>query len=145
MVVIRLCGSASRALPPFSDFPQDLCEIVYGGAYMLSGGLEYSGEIIAPISEKEIRGCVQEILKLDPPVRNLVISGAFSPRDDPLEGQEVQAGRIVRDACPDISFTLSHGVRTIEPVLSSLVPSPQSRLRLLGPDCGLGMRLGALI
>ena len=79
---------------------------------MVSGGLEYSGVPIAAISETEIRGCVQEILKLDPPVRNLVISGVFSPRDDPLEGQEVQAARIVRAACPDISCTLSHGVRT---------------------------------
>ena len=112
MVVIRLCGSASRALPPFADFPADLHEIVYGGAYMVSGGLEYTGEPIAPISEEELKGCVQEILKLNPPVRNLVISGVFSPRDDPLEGQEVQAARIVKGACPDISCTLSHGVRT---------------------------------
>ena len=111
VAAIRLCGSASRALPPFIDFPDDLHSIICGGVHMVSGGLEYNGDPISDISEEELRKCVQEILQQDPPVRNVVISGIFSPRDRPNEGQEARAAGIVQKECPEISCTLSHGVR----------------------------------
>ena len=110
VAVILLCGSASRALPPYSDFPQDLLGIIYGGAYMVSGGLQYNGESISPVDEGELRATVREILRQDPPVRNVVISGIFAPRDDNLEGQEARAAKIVQKECADISCTLSHKV-----------------------------------
>ena len=110
VAVIRLCGSASRALPPYSDFPQDLQHIIYGGEYMVSGGLQYDGQSISPINEEEIRDAARDILKQDPPVRNVVISGIFAPRDDYLEGQEARAAKIVQGECADISCTLSHKV-----------------------------------
>ena len=54
VAVIRLCGPASRALPPFSDFPSDLRELVRGEVKMVSGGLEYDGREIAPLDPKEL-------------------------------------------------------------------------------------------
>ncbi len=30
VTVVRLCGSASRALPPFVDVPSDLCDLIKG-------------------------------------------------------------------------------------------------------------------
>ena len=52
--VIRLCGPSSRALPPFSDFPSDLRELVCGQVKMVSGGLEYDGREIAPLDPEEL-------------------------------------------------------------------------------------------
>lgn len=110
VAVIRLCGCASRALPPFSDFPDELKEMIFGGAYMLSGGLEYDRKEISAVDEKEVRECVQQILKDDPPVRHVVISGVFAPCDDPCGRQEREVERIVKDECSQLSCTLSHEV-----------------------------------
>ena len=111
VAVIRLCGSSSRALPPYVDFPEDLLQIIYGGTHMVSGGLQYNGRLISAIDEEELKGTVREILKQDPPVRNVAILGIFSPRDDPVEGQEARAAKIVQSECAEISCTLSHAVR----------------------------------
>ncbi len=110
VAVFRLCGPASRGLPPFSDFPEELKELVFGGAYMLSGGLEYDRKEISAVDEQEVRQCVREMMKQEPPVRHVVIAGVFAPTDDPCGKQERQVEKIVKDECPQLSCTLSHEV-----------------------------------
>ena len=115
VVVIRLCGSASRGMPPFADFPGELKELVYGGEYMIRGGLEYNAEEIDPIDPEEVRGCVREILSDSNSgdglrVKHVVISGVFSPCDKPCGRQEKEVEEIVKKECPEISCTLSHQV-----------------------------------
>lgn len=111
VAVIRLCGSSSRALPPFVDFPADLASLVHGGGYMVQGGLEYDAKReISSLNEDELKETMQNILQRDPPVRNIVISGVFSPCDDPGNNQELRALAIVKQVCPSISCTLSHEV-----------------------------------
>lgn len=44
VAVLRLCGPATRALPPFVSLPRDLAEIVHGHYRLASGGLELDGE-----------------------------------------------------------------------------------------------------
>lgn len=110
VAVIRLCGSASRALPPFSDFPDELKQLMFGGVHMVSGGVEYNAKEIEPVDAEELRRCVRTILDQSPPVRNVVISGVFAPCDEPCGRQEKLAEEIVRAECPELSCTLSHQV-----------------------------------
>ena len=114
VAVIRLCGKSTRSLPPFVDIPEDLCRILYGGVFLVAGGLEYNRQEISSVDEGEIRECVRKCLSQDPPVRNFVICGVFSPCDDPHDNQETRAAAIVRDECQqrsvECSCTLSHEV-----------------------------------
>jgi N-methylhydantoinase A/oxoprolinase/acetone carboxylase beta subunit len=108
VAVIRLCGSASRALPPFSDFPDDLKDLVFGGEFMIKGGLEYDGREIDSIDPDELRECARRILSAVPPVKNVVVSGVFAPCD---EKQEKLVEEILINEHPELSYTLSYQVR----------------------------------
>ena len=110
VAVLRLCGRASRGLPPFSDFPEELHRLVFGGAYMLDGGVEYNGQEIAAVRPEEVRACVRELLSKTPAVEHVVIAGVFAPCDEPCGRQETQVAEIIRDEAPDMSYTLSHQV-----------------------------------
>ena len=110
VAVIRLCGPASQALPPYADFPDELRDLVYGGVSMIGGGLEYNNKEISPVNPEEVKDCVREILNRNPTVRSVVISGVFSPCDDPCGKQEKDVERIIKEECPQLSCTLSHEV-----------------------------------
>lgn len=112
VAVVRLCGSASRYLPPFSDFPEDLRNILCGGVYMVDGGFEYDLRSIAELDEEELRRVAEEISNSNPPIRNVVICGIFSPHDDPAgsNNQERRAAQIITSKYPGITCTLSHQV-----------------------------------
>lgn len=130
VAVIRLCGPASRALPPYADFPAELEDLVYGGVYMIGGGLEYNTQEISPVNPEEVRGTVKEILNRNPAVRNVVISGVFSPCDDPGGRQEKEVEKIVKEECPQFSCTLSHEVCCMKCMLCAVSVMSYMRLRL---------------
>lgn len=111
VAVIRLCGSSSRGLPPFADFPEDLKTLVFGGKYMVKGGVEYNAQEIGSVDLDEVRGCIREILSGTPPVRNVVVSGVFSPCDEPCGRQEKLVEQLLRAEYPELSYTLSYQVR----------------------------------
>lgn len=113
VAVVRLCGSASRSLPPFCDFPDDLRELICGGVHLVSGGFEYNLQSIENLNEGELQKVAQEISQCNPPVKNVVISCVFSPHDDPSNNQEQQAADILQDECPQFTCTLSHKVSSL--------------------------------
>lgn len=110
VAAIRLCGRASRNLPPFADFPEDLKELLCGRVFMVEGGLEHDGRVISPLNPQELRKIGKELLVMTPPLKNVVISGIFSPRDSPEEGQERKAAEILKEVSTEFSCTLSSGV-----------------------------------
>ena len=110
VAVVRLCGPASRGLPPFSGFPSDLSDIIKAGSHMVSGGLEYNGDLISPLSDEEIKGLAKDFLNHSPPVTNIVVSGIFSPMTSLDCNQEIKAANIFRSVSDSFSITLASKV-----------------------------------
>ena len=78
VAVLRLCGPATDALPPFVSLPPDLAAIVGGHAALAQGGLEIDGEKeITPVDPAEVAAFVEACLAKD--IHCLVVSGVFSP------------------------------------------------------------------
>ena len=97
IAAIRLCGPASRSLPPFADFPSDLKQL------MVDGRLECSGKEIAPLNRDELKRITKELLSMTPPGDNRCVFTAG-------RSGERLAAEILREVSPDFSCTLSNGV-----------------------------------
>lgn len=103
--ILRLCGSATRSLPPMIDWPDDLRDAVEGRVALLSGGNEFDGSEIAPLDDDELRGACRSLHSLD--IRSVAVTGVFSPVDP---AQELRAREIVLEELPDADVTLSHEI-----------------------------------
>ena len=104
--VIRLCGSDTRALPPFVDYPERIKQKVNGGYALVHGGFECTKKEISNVIDEEITQKVEELWK-ESGIRNFVVCGVFSPLDN---SQEFQAANVIRSIHPDASVTESHVV-----------------------------------
>jgi N-methylhydantoinase A/oxoprolinase/acetone carboxylase beta subunit len=103
VAAIRIGLPASASLPPFSDWPEDLAELVQGQVHMLEGGHEYDGRPIVPFDAGGMREVARQIRDSD--IRSVAIASVFSP----LNGAcEIEAEAILREVCPDAAVTLSH-------------------------------------
>ncbi len=106
--IVRLCGSATRAVPPLTDWPPTLRKAVEGKVFMVSGGTEFDGREIAPLDEVELKEVAAEIQKEG--IASIAITAVFSPvRND----QELEAVRILAEALGDVSFSISSEIGSI--------------------------------
>ncbi|XP_041376475.1 uncharacterized protein LOC121388978 [Gigantopelta aegis] len=113
IAVIRLCGTVSHALPPFSDFPRHLKDVICGSVHLVDGGYRFDGREIDPVSNDQIYKVVKEIK--DAGISGIVLSGVFSPvRNE----QEIFVADLIRNMFPedpdwDPSITLSHEIGSL--------------------------------
>lgn len=112
VAVVRLCGPASLAVPPFADFPKDLKSLLMGRVFCVSGGQEYNGVPISNIKQGEIKEIAQKLLSCDPPLKDVVVSGIFSVMDNPEKNQETDVSDILSDFSKDFSITQASQVRS---------------------------------
>ncbi|XP_071963196.1 uncharacterized protein [Antedon mediterranea] len=108
VAVIRLCGTASGALPPFSDFPDDLRKVVEGPTYLANGGFQIDGRPITDVDDDEIRSYISDIQAKG--LVHIVVSGVFSPVNP--EQEQLVSG-VVKDIFPIAQITCSHTVGQI--------------------------------
>ncbi|PIK35200.1 hypothetical protein BSL78_27979 [Apostichopus japonicus] len=106
--VVRLCGPASTALPPFIGFPDNLADLLQAKCFFVNGGYQVDGSIITEVDEKEILDVIQQIK--DSNIHNVVISGVFSPVND---DQEKQVEKLFRKHFPEASLSLSSDIGSI--------------------------------
>lgn len=106
--IVRLCGSATRAVPPLTDWPPTLRQAVEGKVFMVSGGTEFDGRDIAPVDPVELSQVADEIQREG--IGSIAITSVFSPvKND----QELEAMRILGEALGDVSFSISSEIGSI--------------------------------
>jgi N-methylhydantoinase A/oxoprolinase/acetone carboxylase beta subunit len=103
--ILRLCGRATHAVPPMIDWPEHLRSIVDGGAALASGGVNFDGSSIARLDTDEIRAACRKWRAAG--IEAVAISSVFALVDARME---IEAARIVADAMPDASISLSHRI-----------------------------------
>ncbi len=108
VAAIRIGLPASRSLPPFCDWPEDLAALARGAVYMLEGGHEYDGRPIVPFDRVGMRRVAEEIR--DSGIRSVAVAAVFSPLTDECE---LAAADILHEVCPDAAVTLSSAMGRI--------------------------------
>lgn len=106
--VVRICLPATLSVPPFSDWPEDIREIIDAGSYLVKGGYEFDGRKINPLDENHLNE-IALTLK-DKEINSVVINCVFSPVNDDLEKR---AADIFNEIHPDCEVTLSSEVGRI--------------------------------
>lgn len=145
VAVLRLCGPATVALPPFCDFPADLRKLIGGKYFFLNGGYQYDCSSITDVDEGEVKGIAEELHGAG--IKNIVIVGVFSPASGK---QELQVAELIKCAYPEMSITLSHQVgligllerenasilnESLKPLCQQTVKAFCDSLRGLGLNC----------
>jgi N-methylhydantoinase A/oxoprolinase/acetone carboxylase beta subunit len=105
---VRLGLPATRALPPFVDWPQRLRQVIGGHSYLCHGGHEYDGRVISPLDEDELRGVAVDIAAKG--VRSVAISSVFSLVNGDFERR---AAEILTAEVPDLFISFSHEIGRI--------------------------------
>ncbi|MGH8927132.1 MAG: hydantoinase/oxoprolinase N-terminal domain-containing protein [Acidimicrobiia bacterium] len=103
--VIRLCGPATRALPPMVDWPERLRRLIGGQIFYCAGGHEYDGRPIALLDEAELSDVVGTIRE------RRLLAAAITSVFSPVEAEhETRAAQILERELPEVAITISSEV-----------------------------------
>ncbi|GAA3873617.1 hydantoinase/oxoprolinase family protein [Leifsonia kafniensis] len=89
--ILRLGAPATTAAPPLEGWPADLRAAIGEHAYLVAGGFEVDGRLLAPLDENEIREACQ---RMRGEVDAVAVVGVFAPID---ESQEERVAVIVAE------------------------------------------------
>ncbi|KIV95621.1 hypothetical protein PV10_03251 [Exophiala mesophila] len=107
VAVFRLCGPYTRKIPPFSDFPYALRDIIAGPCFYLDGGLEIDGREIAPLNVEQIKAAAEGVAQAG--IKFIAIIGVFSALDH-AGIHERRCKDLLKDFQPQISVVCSHSI-----------------------------------
>ncbi|KAK5055424.1 hypothetical protein LTR84_013174 [Exophiala bonariae] len=110
VAVIRLSKSFTKEIPPFSDFPSSLKDIMYGWHTFVDGGLHIDGSEEAPIVEQQIIDACATIKEKE--LTAVVVCGVFSPLDGAFH-QEERVRSIIRQTLPNVSVVCSSEISNL--------------------------------
>jgi N-methylhydantoinase A/oxoprolinase/acetone carboxylase beta subunit len=105
---LRIGLPASRSLPPFCDWPEDLAALARGQVHMVEGGHDYDGRPIMPLDERAVARAAKAMQAAG--IGCVAIASVFSPLDASMEQR---AAEIIRDVMPDAAITLSRDLGRI--------------------------------
>jgi N-methylhydantoinase A/oxoprolinase/acetone carboxylase beta subunit len=105
VAVIRLGLPTTQAIPPFTDWPADLQQVINGHAYMAHGGFEYDGRTISHLRRPEIQDIAHRIR--DRGIYAVAISSVFSLVNSSMEEE---AAEIIQETIPEAAISLSHEI-----------------------------------
>jgi N-methylhydantoinase A/oxoprolinase/acetone carboxylase beta subunit len=102
VAVVRIGAPATRAVPPFAAWPDDLRTAIDAGSDIVAGGVEVDGRT-HPVDHDAIRRVVEAAM----PVDGVAITGIFSLQDP---SQELEAAATVAEVAGDVPVSLGHRV-----------------------------------
>ncbi|MDZ4395623.1 hydantoinase/oxoprolinase family protein [Cypionkella sp.] len=102
---LRLCGRATRSLPPMIDWPEHLRLLVDGGAALVGGGVQFDGSPIVPLDVAAIRDACRDWSARG--IGAVAIASVFALIDARMENE---AAEIVASEMPGVSISLSHRI-----------------------------------
>jgi len=102
---IRLGLPATAALPPVTDWPASLRQLLGTNVYLCHGGYEFDGREISPFDEAEVRHAAEDIAAKG--IHTVAISAVFSPVNADMEER---AAAVVREVIPEAALSLSHEI-----------------------------------
>ncbi len=100
--VVRLALPAASAIPPLTDWPDDLVKVIGGNVHEIHGGYEFDGREIAPLDERAVAHAAQSMAKAG--IRTAAVTSIFSPINGDMERR---AAEIIQNEVPDITVSLS--------------------------------------
>lgn len=103
--LLRLCGAATRSLPPMIDWPDTLRPIVDGGAVMVGGGVNYDGSEIAPLEIEAIKAACRDWREKG--ISTVAVCSVFALVDPRMENE---AAEIIAAEMPGVAISLSHRI-----------------------------------
>ena len=105
VAAIRLGLPATSALPPMSDWPDDLASVLGRHVFMLRGGHEFDGREIAPLDERGVIQIAAEMRARG--LRAGAITSVFSPVTKVMEERVAE---ILQAEVPGVILSLSHEI-----------------------------------
>lgn len=108
VAVLRLCGTATTAVPPLADWPEELRAAVEGATFMVDGGYEFDGRELAALSPGELREVAGVIGARG--IESVAITGVFSPADS---RHEHEAMAILQSHLDGVVFSMSSEIGSL--------------------------------
>ena len=103
VAILRIGAPATLSVRPLLTWPQDLIDVVSGGATIVRGGIELDGREIVPLDTDAIRAF---LTPLRGTVDAVAITCVFAPVSD---RHELVAAQVAREVMgPDVHLSLSH-------------------------------------
>ncbi|WIA10376.1 hypothetical protein OEZ85_010568 [Tetradesmus obliquus] len=149
--VVRLCGTATRALPPFSGMPSSLTQQISAGYLLASGGFEYDGTTEISLLQASTDAATAADAMLAAGAAAAAVCGVHTPLNPCQElafGQELQAALQQRAPGLPVHITLSHKLSgrlgllereaaaainaSLAPLAAAVVPQYAAALQQLG-------------
>ncbi|GAA4559365.1 hydantoinase/oxoprolinase family protein [Pseudonocardia xishanensis] len=105
VAVLRIGAPATLSIPPFSDWPDELRQVVSAGEAVVPGGSEVTGRPLAAFQRDEVARFLEKVAGR---AEAVAISGVFSP----VSGEhEHLAEQVVREVLgTEIPVSLSQGI-----------------------------------
>ena len=102
VAVFRAALPATEGVLPMIDFPPHLTRQIGTQSYLVRGGYEFDGRIIAPLDEKAVSDGAKDLKAKG--IKSVVLSSVFTPINSGLEHRMAE---IILNEAPDSELTLS--------------------------------------
>ncbi|ACG78820.1 N-methylhydantoinase (ATP-hydrolyzing) [Phenylobacterium zucineum HLK1] len=99
---LRIGAPASRGVPPFSGWPEDVRAVVHGDSLMVPGGFNFDGGRISAFDAEAVAGAARQAVAAG--ISQIAVSCIFSQLN---AEQEAEAAEIISRVAPGVGVTLS--------------------------------------